>query len=215
MRHAPGRDESICVVQARPPAGATGAAGRVFGWAGWTHLEQLQGVIALWEAEWDEHGAKVLPLAARDGADEARRAENAAVRGRLVPLLQTMVDLLPWVRQWHDEEGAADQFEKYVAEECRKVELSGEEVRGWRAAKVERRGRAKPAARVAKDVVTPEAVLAAVKAALEDGSAEIGVSALAAKMSATAARLKEPLESLLAEGRLREQRKSPRTVALP
>lgn len=118
----------IAYPTATPPAGAAGPAGRVFGWAGWNHGEQLQAVIALWQVEWAEHNRRLLSRASRQGADESRLHSDAEARQKRIPLLQTMVDLLTWVRQWHNEDGeTAEQFEKYADEQCRLVEMSRDE----------------------------------------------------------------------------------------
>ena len=55
------------------------------------------------------------------------------MREKLLPILQTMVDLLPWVRQWHNDDGeTADQFDSYVEEQCRLLEMSRDDVHLWR-----------------------------------------------------------------------------------
>ncbi len=125
----------IAYPSATPPAGSSGAAGLVVGWAGWTHLEQLQAAIALWQDEWGEHGNKLVPRATREALEEGAPAAalDQATRTKLLPILQTMVDLLVWVRQWHNDDGeTADEFDSYVDEQCRLVEMSREQVHLWR-----------------------------------------------------------------------------------
>jgi len=112
------------------PSGASGKAGLVFGWAGWDHLQQLQAAIQLWQDELNLHGHEFIPGAAAAG-DEGLGLD-AAARERLHPILQTMADLLPWVRQWHDEDGAANEFEAYVSEQALRLEVSLDEARAYR-----------------------------------------------------------------------------------
>ncbi len=129
------KERFIAYPTATPPAGASGVASLVFGWAGWTHLEQLQATIALWQDEWSEHGNKLVPRATRDALEALDPAAVAdrAMREKLLPILQTMVDLLPWVRQWHNDDGeTADQFDSYVEEQCRLLEMSRDDVHLWR-----------------------------------------------------------------------------------
>ena len=129
------KERFLAYPTATPTAGATGESGLVFGWAGWTHLEQLQAAIALWQDEWAEHGNKVVPRATREAADESDPAavSDRAMREKLLPILQTMVDLLPWVRQWHNDDGeTADQFDSYVDEQCRLLDMSRDDVHLWR-----------------------------------------------------------------------------------
>jgi hypothetical protein len=92
----------------------------------------------LWQEEMGLHGHELLPRATReriaetDSSDE-RLAKDTAVRLELMPMLQTMVDLLPWVKQWHDEDGqTASAFEAYIAEEARKLEATPEEAHAYR-----------------------------------------------------------------------------------
>jgi hypothetical protein len=54
----------------------------VVGWAGWNHLQQAQALTALY----------------------AERTERDGWNGeRLIPLLAGMAELLPWLKQWHNE----------------------------------------------------------------------------------------------------------------
>jgi hypothetical protein len=129
------KERFVAYPTATPPPGSSGAAGLVFGWAGWTHLEQLQAAIALWQDEWAEHGNKLVPRATREALEVGAPAAalDQATRTKLLPILQTMVDLLVWVRQWHNDDGeTADEFDSYVDEQCRLVEMSREQVHLWR-----------------------------------------------------------------------------------
>ena len=151
------KERFIAYPTATPPSGASGKAGLVFGWAGWNHLEQLQAAIELWQEEMGQHAHELVARAVRKDREEALGASAAddeglgldqAARDRLMPILQTMVDLLPWVRQWHDEDGeTASSFEAYVAAEARKLEVLLEEAHLYRRPKKVAGAKKKPAAK--------------------------------------------------------------------
>lgn len=213
------KERFIAYPTATAAPGAKGKAASVFGWAGWTHLEQLQAAIALWQDEWEEHGGKLLPRASREDANAERQAEDSQAREKLMPLLQTLVDLLPWVRQWHNGDGeTAEQFELYVREECRKVGVSAEEAHEWRApvaARGVRAARAPRAARTSRAQAVSEAqVLEAVTQMAAEGMETVEVRVLAERLGVPAARLKEVVDSLVVGGGLVEVGKRPRVVGL-
>ncbi len=161
------KERFIAYPTATPPSGATGKAGDVYGWAGWTHLEQLQAAVELWQEELGLHLHEVIPRATRreleeslgEGAthDEALQ-RDAAARERLMPILQTMVDLLPWVRQWHDQDGeTASSFEAYLSGEARKLEVSLEEAHLYRRPKPAPKAKAPKAPKTPKTPKAPKA----------------------------------------------------------
>ncbi|MHA7839493.1 MAG: BREX-2 system adenine-specific DNA-methyltransferase PglX [bacterium] len=112
----------------------------VVGWAGWTTLEQAQATAAYY-----------LQLKEQEGwAGE-----------RLTPLLGALLEMLPWLKQWHNEPDPASQirmgeyFEEFVTEEARALGLALDEIGSWTPpAKTRARKPGKKAARKKKD---PEA----------------------------------------------------------
>ncbi|MEQ9408741.1 MAG: BREX-2 system adenine-specific DNA-methyltransferase PglX [Fuerstiella sp.] len=94
-------------------------------WAGYDHLQQATAVAAYFVRVKEEIG----------GADDPR----------LVPLLGCLVELLPWLKQWHNEPNAefdglrmGDYYEGFINEEARNLprtttNADGEEVTtsGW------------------------------------------------------------------------------------
>ena len=88
----------------------------VIGWAGWDVLQQSQAIAAY-----------LLQMREQDGW----RAE------RLAPLLAALLELLPWVRQYHnapDPEfgtGMGEYFEEFIDEEARALSLTREAIRAW------------------------------------------------------------------------------------
>lgn len=92
----------------------------VYGWAGWNHLQRAQALAGLYQARKDE------------GWEAAR----------LLPMLVGLIELLPWLHQYHGEpdeslggDRPADQFEAFVAEELRLAgkarEQAEREVLAW------------------------------------------------------------------------------------
>ena len=86
-------------------------------WGGYDHLQLAKAVSA--------HYVDVLErLGGRDDP-------------RLVPLLASMIELLPWLKQWHNdidpEFGMAmgDYFAGFVHEEARNLEHSLDDIAAW------------------------------------------------------------------------------------
>jgi hypothetical protein len=88
----------------------------LLGWAGWDHLQQAQ-ALATYIAE--------------------RREDDAWEAGRLTPLLAGLLELLPWVAQWHpdvDPEFGVRPAEAYTAfldEQLVQLGLTRDKLTGW------------------------------------------------------------------------------------
>lgn len=88
----------------------------VLAWAGWNHLELAQAIAGYYTTAREREGW---------GND------------RLVPLLGALIELLPWIRQWHDEYNVeyggkpVEFFEGFVEEEARSLGLSLNKIREW------------------------------------------------------------------------------------
>jgi len=96
----------------------------LYGWAGWDHLQQATALAALY------HERKVNT---GWGADDTGRA-------RLVPLLAGLLELVPWIQQWHAEphddfggESPGDWYARYVEAEAKSLGKSLDDLRAWRA----------------------------------------------------------------------------------
>jgi hypothetical protein len=89
----------------------------VIGWAGWDHLQQAQALAAYY---------------VRLKEQEGWSAE------RLRPLLAGLLELSPWLKQWHNDLEAAygigtgDYFAGFVDEEARALGFTLDDVREWR-----------------------------------------------------------------------------------
>jgi hypothetical protein len=101
----------------------------VLGWAGWDHLEQ----------------AKALA-----GYYQRMRTEEGWEPEQLKPILAGLLDLKPWLLQWHNELDPetgvrlGEYFAQYAESQCQELGFSPEEVRTWQPAAVvrpSRRGR--------------------------------------------------------------------------
>lgn len=88
----------------------------VIAWAGWDHLQLAQAIAAYYER-----------VKNREGWTSERR----------LPLLTGIVELLPWLKQWHNDihpefqEHMGDFFEQFVDDEARAMEMTVEQVRSW------------------------------------------------------------------------------------
>jgi hypothetical protein len=98
----------------------------VIGWAGWNHLEQAQ-AIAAYYIEMKEH-------------------EGWAPE-RLTPLLTAIRELVPWVRQWHNDRDPetgvcmGDYMDDFVNMEARELGLTLEQMEEWTPPRTPRKRR--------------------------------------------------------------------------
>lgn len=110
------------------PGAERGADGSlVIAWAGWNHL-QLAGAIAAWYLDAKE--------------------QQGWQADRLQPLLAALLELLPWLKQWHNDpdpvhgERLGDTYAAFVDNEVRALGLTVADLRAWRpAVAAARRGR--------------------------------------------------------------------------
>ncbi len=99
-------------------------------WAGYDHLQLARAVSAYYVDVQERLG----------GSDDPR----------LAPLLACLIELLPWLKQWHNDMDPeygmqmGDYFEGFVQEEARKMGKTLDEIKTWeppRAVARRRRGR--------------------------------------------------------------------------
>ena len=97
-------------------------------WAGWNHLQQATALATYY-----------LDMKETEGWPPAR----------LQPLLAGLLELLPWLQQWHNDLDPAhgvrmgDYYRGFVDEEARALGCAPDELRAWRPAAAGRRGRRK------------------------------------------------------------------------
>jgi hypothetical protein len=92
---------------------------------GWDHLQQARAL-----------GAYYVAMKEQDSWEAAR----------LAPLLAGLLDLLPWLQQWHNAHdpdagmGMGDYFKGFVSEEARSLGLTTEALRACRPANKKSKG---------------------------------------------------------------------------
>ena len=100
----------------------------VIGWAGWDHLQRAQ-TLASYALE--------------------RREQDGWEDDRLLPLLAGLAELLPWLKQWHNQvdpatgERMADYFEAFLQEQLRELSLTPSQLATWRPAARKARSKAR------------------------------------------------------------------------
>jgi hypothetical protein len=96
----------------------------VYGWAGWNHLQRAQALASLY-------------LKRKDG--------EGWTEARLTPMLVGLLELIPWIKQWHNEPSVefggmrmGEYFEQFLDGECRQHNLTHDDLRAWRPEKKKR-----------------------------------------------------------------------------
>jgi hypothetical protein len=88
----------------------------LIGWAGWDHKDQATALIGL-----------IADRSTTDGWDTAR----------LTPLLAGLLEIMPWVRQWHSEidpafgQSPAEAYDAYLTSERESRNLTEDALRAW------------------------------------------------------------------------------------
>lgn len=102
-----------------PGAEKDGDSTLVIGWAGLNHLQRAM-AIASWYLD--------------------RKDNEGWSAERLMPMLVALDELLPWLKQWHNEidpeygERMGDYYEGFLQEELRLLELSPDQLAAWQPA---------------------------------------------------------------------------------
>ncbi|MET3181719.1 UNVERIFIED_ORG: hypothetical protein ABIC43_004894 [Variovorax guangxiensis] len=104
----------------------------VIAWAGWNHLQQATALAGYYVDMKDSEGWEP---------------------GRLQPLLACLLELVPWLVQWHNEldpvfgERMGDYYRGFVTEEARALGFTLDDLRAWKpTATAAKRGRKKKVA---------------------------------------------------------------------
>lgn len=88
----------------------------VIAWAGWNHLQQATAIASYYLNMKDNEGWTPT---------------------RLQPLLAGLLELVPWLKQWHNEYNAehatrmGDYFESFVVDEARALGLTPQDLKRW------------------------------------------------------------------------------------
>jgi hypothetical protein len=101
----------------------------VIAWAGWNHLQQATAIASYY-----------FDMKESEGWEPAR----------LQPLLASLLELLPWLQQWHNEpdpvhrDRMGDYYRDFVSDEARALGFTLDDLRAWKPAVVAaKRGRRK------------------------------------------------------------------------
>ncbi len=99
----------------------------LYGWAGWDHRERAQALAGLY----------------------MQRKQEGWAKDRLIPMLAGLLELIPWLEQWHNAPDPAfdglrlgDYYrDTILAAECRALNVTQDDLRTWRPSR-SGRGRA-------------------------------------------------------------------------
>jgi len=112
-------------------------------WVSFPYCEGEDGSLAI---AWAGYDHLQLTRAIAERYEQAKELEGR----KLVPLLACIGQLIPWLKQWHNELDPAfgtrmgDYFENYLAEESKAVGMSVDQVMAWTPpAKANGRGKRK------------------------------------------------------------------------
>ncbi|CAG7628065.1 Adenine-specific methyltransferase PglX [Actinacidiphila bryophytorum] len=100
-----------------PGASPDGDTSLLLGWAGWDHKDQAQALF---------------------NVIDDRTKQSGWGTERVTPLLAGLLEVMPWVKQWHGEYDAewegvpADEYQAYFDELCGKHQVSEADLRAWR-----------------------------------------------------------------------------------
>jgi hypothetical protein len=118
----------------------------IYGWAGWNHLQRAQALAALYQD---------------------RKTREGWEKARLVPMLAGLLELIPWVKQWHNEPSAeynglklGDYFEGFLKGECAELGVTEEDLRAWRPPQRRAGSKAAKSTREPTDPTSPESASA-------------------------------------------------------
>ena len=99
----------------------------VYGWTGWDHLQRAQALATLYLN---------------------RRDQEGWTADRLTPMLAGLLELIPWVKQWHNEPSEefgglrmGDYYEQFLDGECRRHGKTHDDLHAWRPARKARGGK--------------------------------------------------------------------------
>lgn len=115
----------------------------VYGWAGWDHLQRAVALAGLYQD---------------------RKQREGWTKDRLMPMLAGLLELMPWLKQWHHEPSAelggerpSDQFDAFLAAECGEFGFTHDDLRAWRPVAKGRGAKPKAAKKRGSDDTEAEA----------------------------------------------------------
>jgi len=106
-----------------PGLEGTSDSSPVIGWAGWDHLRQAQALTAYYQHVKEQEGLS---------------------EERLKPALAGLFELIPWLKQWHNEPDPAtgdrmgDTFAAFLETECQELGITVDSLKEWTPARAPR-----------------------------------------------------------------------------
>ena len=172
----------------------------LIGWAGWDHLQRATALSGLYVQ--------------RKGTNGWLDAHPE----KLVPLLAGLLELVPWLKQWHNEPDPSfsgrrlgDFYGEFVESEARKLGKSLDDLRAWRPEKKTRKRSGAKRQRAPK--IEPAALIEAIRT-LNGGSEGVELAALAAHLGATKQTVSKLASTLVADGTLTQTSARPKSYAV-
>jgi len=106
-------------------------------WVSFPHCEGSDGMLMI---AWAGYNHLQLARAISAHCVDVQERLGGREDPRLVPLLACLIELLPWLKQWHNEIDLefrlpmGDYFEGFIQEEARQMGKTPAEIRAWRPA---------------------------------------------------------------------------------
>lgn len=114
----------------------------------WVSFPHCQGADGLPLIAWAGYDHLLLAKAIAAHYVHVQEQEGGRDDPRLMPLLACLIELLPWLKQWHNDVDAefgyrmGDYYEGFVQDEARQMNKTADEVRAWQPEQsARRRGR--------------------------------------------------------------------------
>ena len=107
-----------------PGAQLDGDAGLLILWAGYDHAQHATALVDWYQATKDTHGREALD--------------------RLQPLLASLDQLIPWLKQWHNDLNPTmgvrlgDTYAEFLLGECADLGITVKDLRAWKPTAVSR-----------------------------------------------------------------------------
>lgn len=118
-------------------------------WVSFPHCEGADGTLMI---AWAGYDHLQLAIAISAHYVEVQQRLGGRDDPRLIPLLGCLIELLPWLKQWHNDVDPefgmrmGDYFDNFVQEQARQMGKTLDEIKAWQAPKKTTRRRKKVAA---------------------------------------------------------------------
>ena len=113
----------------------------------WVRFPHCQGADGSLPLAWAGCDALRLARAVSSWYVEIQERVGGSEDPRLIPLLACLAELLPWIKQWHNDvdpefhQRMGDYFEGFLQEEARRLDLTVAKIVAWQPPAAENRTR--------------------------------------------------------------------------